>query len=112
MKPYSEEKGIQYLTALVRAQFDPDAAEPPLPGTKTNQKSNEPRTIPELRQQMAQRLAEKIPWCSKSKSNHEALFRRKRHPIPDGAGPSAFNPRVAPEDGPAAGGEDQKGIPA
>ena len=60
MKPYSEEKGIQYLTALVRAQFDPDAAEPPLPGTKTNQKSNEPRTIPELRQQMAQRLAKKI----------------------------------------------------
>ena len=60
MKPYSEEKGIQYLTALVRAQFDPDAAEPPLPGAKTNQKSNEPRTIPELRQKMAQRLAEKI----------------------------------------------------
>ena len=60
MKPYSEEKGIQYLTALVRAQFDPDAAEPPLPGNKTNQKSNEPRTIPELRQQMAQRLAKKI----------------------------------------------------
>ena len=60
MKPYSEEKGIQYLTALVRAQFDPDAAEPPLPGTKTNQKSNKPRTIPELRQKMAQRLAEKI----------------------------------------------------
>ena len=46
MKPYSEEKGIQYLTALVRAQFDPDAAEPPLPGTKTNQKSNEPRPEP------------------------------------------------------------------
>ena len=60
MKPHSEDNGIEYLTALVRAQFDPDAAEPPLPGTKTNQKSNKPRTIPELRQQMAQRLAEKI----------------------------------------------------
>ena len=59
-KPHSEDNGIEYLTALVRAQFDPDAAEPPLPGTKTNQKSNKPRTIPELRQQMAQRLAEKI----------------------------------------------------
>ena len=59
-KPHSEENGIEYLTALIRAQFDPDAAEPPLPGTKTKQKSNEPRTIPELRQQMAQRLAEKI----------------------------------------------------
>ena len=59
-KPHSDENGIEYLTALIRAQFDPDAAEPPLPGTKTKQKSNEPRTIPELRQQMAQRLAEKI----------------------------------------------------
>ena len=59
-KPHSRDNGIEYLTALVRAQFDPDAAEPPLPGNKTKQKSNEPRTIPELRQKMAQRLAEKI----------------------------------------------------
>ena len=60
MKPYSEENGIEYLTALIRAQFDPEAAEPPLPETTTKQKSNKPRTIPELRQRMAQRLAEKI----------------------------------------------------
>ena len=44
MKPHSEENGIEYLTALVRAQFDPDAAEPPLPGTTTKPKSNKPRT--------------------------------------------------------------------
>ena len=60
MKPHSEENGIEYLTALIQAQYDPDAAEPPLPGTKTKQKSNKPSTFPELRQQMAQRLAEKI----------------------------------------------------
>ena len=60
MKPHSDENGIEYLTALVRAQFDPDAAEPPLPGDKTKQQSNKPRTIPQLRQKMAQRLAEKI----------------------------------------------------
>ena len=60
MKPHSGDNGIEYLTALIRTQFDPDAAEPPLPGTKTSQKSNKPRTLPELRQQMAQQLAEKI----------------------------------------------------
>ena len=60
MKPHSGDNGIEYLTALVRAQFDPDAAEPPLLGTKTNQKSNRPKTIQELRRQMAQQLAEKI----------------------------------------------------
>ena len=31
MKPHSEEKDIQYLTSLIRAQYDPDAAEPPPP---------------------------------------------------------------------------------
>ena len=60
MKPNSRDNGIEYLTALVQAQYDPDAAEPPLPETTTKPKTNKPRTIPELRQRMAQRLAEKV----------------------------------------------------
>ena len=31
MTPETETSGIEYLTALIRARFDPDAAEPALP---------------------------------------------------------------------------------
>ena len=50
-----EAQGIEYLTALIRAQFDPDAAEPALPAA-----SGVPGTVQQLRRQMAERLAGKV----------------------------------------------------
>ena len=48
--------GIEYLTALIRAQFDPDAAEPALPAAAIGV----PETFQQLRQRMAERLAGRV----------------------------------------------------
>ena len=56
MTPETETNGIEYLTALIRAQFDPDAAEPALPTAA----GEIPGTVRHLRQRMAERLAGKV----------------------------------------------------
>ena len=56
MTPHSESNGIEYLTALIQTQFDPDAKKPALPAAA----SGVPETFQQLRQQMAERLAGRV----------------------------------------------------
>ncbi len=57
---HTEAQGIEYLTALIQAQYDPDAAEPPLPVDTLIRGKGGPKTVQQLRRQMAHRLAEKV----------------------------------------------------
>ena len=56
MTSQTGDNGIEYLTALIRAQFDQDAAEPSLSAAA----SGVPRTFQQLRQRMAEQLAGKV----------------------------------------------------
>ena len=58
--PQPELAGLELLTALIHAQFDPAAADPLPPGLLDGRKKRSPKTIEQLRRQMAGRLAEKI----------------------------------------------------
>ncbi len=58
--PQPIEPRIEYLTALIQAQCDPDRAEPTLPGTAAGRGEGIPKTVDQLRRQMAQQLAEKV----------------------------------------------------